>query len=164
MAYAFAYQNLGSWAGKFIIIFFWLALEYCFLKIPLNNNVVYLADALLLQPGWYNWTTYTGYLGTSLWILITNLLFYQAIFKKSGFNVYYFAAALLLVIVPIIYSMQVSYKGITHQQMAELYSFNVNGSYSEKYSKHGELVARTAAWVSLLIILLSFAKNYIRKK
>lgn len=164
VGYAFAHQNLGPRVGKFIIIFYWLGLEYLFLKLPWNSEFTFLANALKLQTDWYAWTIYTGYLGVSLWILLVNLIFYLAFFKPSGFNIYYFITALLLIVGPILYSFQGGLNGISYSQMMQLYGFAVKGSLPEKYSQQGELVARTAAWVSVLIILLSFVKNYTRKK
>lgn len=164
VGYAFAYKNLGTRLGKFTIIFFWLGLEYLALKLPLYPQVVYLADSLLLKPDWYSWTNYTGYLGVTLWILAANLLFYMGLFRSSGFNIYFFISALLFVVIPIIYSIQNENGVITYSHMMQLYGFASQGSLPEKYSQQGELVARTAAWVSVLIILLSFVKNYTRKK
>jgi hypothetical protein len=164
MGYVFAYKNLGARLGKFTIIFFWLGLEYLLLKLPWNNQVIYLADVLLLKPDWYSWTIYTGYLGVTLWILLANLLFYMSLFRAPGFNVYYFVGALLLVVAPIVYSLQVENSMITYSHMMQLYGFATKGSLPENYSQRGEFIARTAAWVSVLIILLSFVKNYTRKK
>lgn len=164
VGYAFAYKSLGTRLGKFTIIFFWLALEYLVLKLPWHTTVVYLADSLLLKPDWYTWTTHTGYLGVTLWILIANLLFYLGLFRPSGFNIYFFSGAILIVAGPIIYSLQNENRMITYSHMMQLYGIATKGSLPEKYSQQGELVARTAAWVSVLIILLSFVKNYTRKK
>jgi hypothetical protein len=164
VGYVFAYKTLGARLGKFTIIFFWLGLEYLLLKLPWSNNVIYLADVLLLKPDWYSWTCYTGYLGVTLWILLVNLLFYMSLFRASGFNAYFFVGALLLVVTPIIYSLQAESGMITYSHMMQLYGFGTKGSLPEKYSQQGEFIARTAAWVSVLIILLSFVKNYTRKK
>ncbi|MBX2914361.1 MAG: hypothetical protein KF856_03705 [Cyclobacteriaceae bacterium] len=164
VGYVFAYKSLGARLGKFTIIFFWLGLEYLLLKLPWNNKVVYLADVLLLKPDWYSWTSYTGYLGVTLWILLANLLFYMSLFRAAGFNVYFFIGGLLLVAVPIVYSLQVEGSMITYSHMMQLYGFAAKGSLPEKYSEQGEFIGRTAAWVSVLIILLSFVKNYTRKK
>jgi apolipoprotein N-acyltransferase len=164
VGYTFAYKSLGPRLGKFTIIFFWLGLEYLALKLPWNSTVVYLADSLLLKPNWYSWTVHTGYLGVTLWVLITNLLFYLGLFRASGFNLYYFIGAILFIALPIIYSLQVETGVITYSHMMQLYGFGTKDSLPEKYLQQGELVARTATWVSVLIILLSFVKNYTRKK
>jgi Isoprenylcysteine carboxyl methyltransferase (ICMT) family len=164
VGYAFAYKSLGPRLGKFTVIFFWLGLEYLALKLPWNTKVIYLADSLLLKPDWYNWTVHTGYLGITLWILIANLLFYRALFHTTGFNIYFFMGAILFVGLPILHSFQTETGVITYSHMMQLYGFGAKGALPEKYIQQGELVARTAAWVSVLIILLSFVKNYTRKK
>jgi hypothetical protein len=48
-------------------------------------------------------------------------------------------------------------------QMIALYS-NDAEVVIENYKNRGELITRTAAWVSVLIILLAFVKNKIKKK
>lgn len=164
VGYAFAYKNLGARLGKFTIIFFWLGLEYLVLKLPWHTKVVYLADSILLKPDWYTWTTHTGYLGVTLWILVANLLFYLGLFRSSGFNIYFLISAILLVAAPILYSLQNENSMITYSHMMQLYGSAPKGSLPQKYLQQGELIARTAAWVSVLIILLSFVKNYTRKK
>lgn len=163
VGYAFAYQNLGSRLGKFTLIFFWLGLEYAFLKLPWRNDFVFLSDALLIHPTWCAWNVYTGYLGGSVWILVVNLLFYLAVFQEDGFRVFIFIIALILIAAPILYSYQADEIATTRLDMLSVYS-NAAPQVSERYLKQGELAARTAAWISVLIILLAFVKNQTRKK
>ncbi|MEQ1586106.1 MAG: hypothetical protein ABL895_09525 [Cyclobacteriaceae bacterium] len=162
VGYSFAYQSLGSRLGKFTIIFFWLGAEYILLKLPWSEQTLFLADALQLQASWMKWTYHVGYLGASFWILVVNLIFYLTFFQKKEFNGYYFTAGIALIIVPILFSYQTETAGINHAEMITLYTQGFSGS--EKYLKQGELIARTAAWISVLIILLSFVKNQTRKK
>jgi apolipoprotein N-acyltransferase len=162
VGYSFAYQSLGNRLGKFTIIFFWLAAEYILLKLPWSEQTLFLADALQLQASWLKWTYHVGYLGASLWILVINLIFYLSFFQKKEFNGYYFAAGVTLVILPIFFSYQTEATGINRSEMIVLYT--QGSSESEKYFKQGELIARTAAWISVLIILLSLVKNQTRKK
>ncbi|MBL7860141.1 MAG: hypothetical protein JNJ65_03185 [Cyclobacteriaceae bacterium] len=163
VGYAFSYQNLGSRLGKFTIIFFWLGLEYAFLKLPWRNDFVFLSDALLILPTWCTWNVYTGYLGGSVWILVVNLLFYLSVFREGGFSTLIFIVALVLIAAPILYSYQTDESTITRLDMLSVYS-NTSPQVSEKYLKQSELAARTAAWISVLIILLAFVKNQTRKK
>ncbi len=163
VGYSFAYQSLGSRLGKFTIIFFWLALEYIFLKLPWTDQTIFLADVLKLQPNWLNWTYHFGYLGASLWILCVNLIFYKSFFYKKTFNGYLFFLAILMIATPIVISYQIETDGISREQMIALYSQKTIES-TDLYSKRGELVARTTAWISVLIILLSIVKNQTRKK
>ncbi len=163
VGYSFAYQSLGSRLGKFTIIFFWLALEYIFLKLPWVDQTIFLADAVRLQHNWLNWTHQFGYLGATLWILCVNLIFYMSFFNKRSFNVYLFILAIFMVAAPILISHQIDLNGISRDQMISLYSQDTMES-PDQYFKRGELVARTAAWISVLIILLSIVKKQTRKK
>jgi hypothetical protein len=161
LGYSFSYQSLGSRLGKFTIIFFWLGLEYILLKLPWREQTVFLADAIQLRPEWIKWNVYTGYLGSSLWILCTNLLLYVALFKGK-LNWYLLALTFICLTGPVIYSLIIKVESITRLQMISLYS-NVKVE-SVNYTKHGELVTRTAAWVSALILLLSIVKSQTKKK
>ncbi len=161
VGYSFAHQNLGSRLGKFTVIFFWLGLEFIFLNLPWRGQTIFLADSLSLVPGWANWTNHTGYLGISMWILSVNLVFYLSFFHKGTFNRYLFLLAILLIGTPIALSYLMDTLGVNRTQMISLYSYESNILQSKST---GELVARTATWVSVLIMLLSFVKNQTRKK
>lgn len=162
--YAFSYQSLGSRLGKFTIIFFWLGLEYLMLKLPWRNDFYFLADSLELQSSWWRWNAEVGYLSISIWVLIVNLIFYLAFFKSSSINWYFGVLAVLLVAGPIIYSIfYLDAPGLNREQMIVLYGGSTE-VVSGNYKNRGELIARTAAWVSILIILLAVVKNQIKKK
>jgi len=164
--YAFSYQSLGTRLGKFTIIFFWLALEYLMLKLPWRNDFFFLADTFQLQASWWKWNANLGYLASSLWVLIVNLIIYIALFKNSTINWLMVLFAFLLVTVPIVYSVYyIEIPGVNREQMIALYSnSSTNTTFSENYTNRAELVSRSAAWVSVLIILLALVKNKIKKK
>lgn len=162
--YAFSYQSLGSRLGKFTIIFFWLGLEYLMLKLPCRNDYYFLADSLELQASWWKWNADIGYLSISIWVLVVNLIFYLAFLKSSSINWYFGVLAVLLVAGPIIYSIfYLDAPGLNREQMIVLYGGGTE-VVSGNYKNRGELIARTAAWVSILIILLAVVKNQIKKK
>lgn len=161
IGYSFAYQNLGSRLGKFTVIFFWLGLEFIILNLPWYNQSVFLADSLSLVPNWIHWTYHTGYLGASLWILSVNLVFYLSFFQKGILNPYLFILAILLIAIPIGLSYKMEDLGVNRAQMISLYSNESNILHAKSV---GELVARTASWISVLIVLLTFVKNKTKKK
>lgn len=162
--YAFAYQNLGNRIGKFTIIFFWLGLEYLMLKLPWRNDFIFLADALQLQANWWKWNIELGYLAGSLWILITNLIFYIAFFKSSLINWTMIILGTILVAGPIMYAiLYLDTTGINRDWMIALYN-GENDIINENYKNRGELITRSSAWVSVLIILLALVKNKTKKK
>lgn len=162
--YAFSYQSLGSRLGKFTIIFFWLGLEYLMLKLPWRNDFYFLADALELKTAWWKWNIDLGYLGISIWILTVNLIFYLAFLKSSSINWFLLVLAVLLIAGPVIYSIYyLDVSGVNRDQMIALYS-NGDEAVSENYKNRGELITRSSAWVSVLILLLAVVKNKIKKK
>lgn len=161
LAYSFAYQNLGNNLGKFILIFFWLGLEYALLKLPWRNEVIFLADAVILKKDWLNWTTYTGYLGSTLWILCTNLLLYMTIFKGK-WSILCLVLTLLALLGPVVISYFISVHAVNRGEMITLYTHG--NSMTTSYSKQGELIPRTAAWISVLILLIAFVKTQTKKK
>jgi apolipoprotein N-acyltransferase len=161
LGYSFCYQNLGSRLGKFTIIFFWLALEYLLLKLPWREQSIFLADAVQLKTEWLGWSSRTGYLGASLWILCTNLLVYIAVFKGKV-NWYLVAVSVIFLTGPVIYSYSISVSGVSRAQMISLYS--IGKVETSSYFGRGELVSRTAAWISVLILLMALVKNQTKKK
>jgi hypothetical protein len=161
LGYSFSYQSLGSRLGKFTIIFFWLALEYLLLKLPWREQSIFLADAVQFKTEWLRWSSKTGYLGASLWILCTNLLIYIA-FLKGKVNWYFAALSIICLVGPVIYSYPISTVGISRGEMISLYSNGKAGAIL--YIKQGELVSRTAAWISILILLIALVKNQTKKK
>jgi hypothetical protein len=162
VGYAFAYQSLGSRLGKFTIVIFWLGIEYILLKTPFRHQIVFLSDALQLHPSWQRWTIYTGYLGSSLWILIINLFIYLGLLKAEKINWYWVGLSIFCIAGPILFSLLGETSLVTRTNMLNLYDGEVK-SLPTEYLEHGELIPRTAAWVAGLILLLSLIKNKTKK-
>jgi hypothetical protein len=135
--------------------------EYLLLKLMIEKNPVFLADILASKPMWTRWNIYTGYTGTSLWILLTNLLFYQVFFKEQKINWLFLIFGVTMVLAPIIYSLNISSQALTRDDVVSLYAMpEANRS---NYSQHGELISRTGAWVSVLIIIFTLLKGQLKK-
>lgn len=161
LGYTFAHQQLGERLGKFTILFFWVGLEYLLLKLLWRSNSLFLSEVMSSHANWTRWTLHTGFLGITLWILIVNLLAYFSFFR-AGFNIYWLVATLITLIAPVVYSYYYQKAdGINHEQMIALYS---HAEVTGTYAKHGELVSRTGAWISIVILLLSFVKTQTKKK
>lgn len=163
VGYSFSYKNLGPRLGKFTVIFFWLGLEYLFLALPWKEQTIFLADSLSLYPYWTKWTQHVGYLGISLWILIVNLVFYLSFFQTKSIRVYLFILAIVLIILPPLLSYQMDTPGINRLQMISHYTLETNILDAQNL-RQGEVVAKTSAWVSVLVVLLSFVKYQTQKK
>lgn len=162
VAHAWVGQILGVRSGKITIILFWLSVEYLLLKVNPDNGV-FLADILRIQPAWTRWNVQTGYLGSSLWILIVNWVMYQTFLTVGEIRWVRFLVAMLLLLGPILYSYQLSNSPITHQEMVNLYAQTPSGS-DVGYLANGEFIVRTAAWISTLILLFTFVKSQTTKR
>jgi hypothetical protein len=158
----FSRAALGQRLGKLPLLLFWLGLEYTLLKFSLGEQVTFLADGFLLQESWWRWTGVTGYLGISLWVLLSNWLFYLS-FLQRGWNPLAFAGFVLVVAGPLAYSLTGNFSPIQRNDMLTFYA-GTGPSPDVNYAEKGEWIPRTAAWVSVLIILFATVKNNITKK
>lgn len=161
LGHAWLVQVLGSRAGKITIILFWLALEYVFLILKPDSSF-YLADALRLQPTWTRWNIHTGYLGSSCWILLVNACAYNTYFSRSGFHWPWLAGCVILLLGPITYSFFLDMAPISRSVMVSVYGGRMIVP-DVAYLAHGEWVVRTAAWLSILILLYTFVKKQTKK-
>jgi hypothetical protein len=160
IGFAFIHENLGARTGKFIIIFIWLGLEYLIIKLQWPAKAFFLADSLSNWPSWFRWNSETGYLGASAWILASNWLVYTGVLR-NGLNWPLIILAVIVIAGPMVYSLTIEAKPIFRETMMELYSREA--ALTKGYAAKGELVARTCAWVSVLILLFAGVKSRISK-
>jgi hypothetical protein len=161
VGFTFVRQSLGARVGKIPLILFWLALEYLFLKLHFTNQVLFLADTLQLKKEWYAWTDQTGYLGLSLWILMVNFVLYLGSFQQ-GIRVPYLVLFIVLLIAPIIYSYTLTNESVLSRPAMEALYYT-NQSEMPVYQDRGEWISRTAAWISVLIVLFAIVKHNTSK-
>lgn len=161
LAYTYSRRGLGKRLGKLALILFWLTLEYLMLKFFADSRIFFLADAVYLKTDWLRWTATTGYLGASLWILLANFFLYIGLFQ-NGLRLPYLIVFLIVIVGPILYSYTLQSNYATRLEMLLLYMNN--SSSAEGYAARGEWIPRTAAWISVLILLSAVVKDNIRKK
>lgn len=155
-------RSLGQGAGLLAIVLFWLALEYAGLKIA-PEHTIFLSDLMRLKPDWVRWNASTGYLGASLWILLCNALLFKAWFADVKFNWMFLFLFAIAVISPIVYSYTLAGSAVEKAQMIQFYQNDMEG-LSLAYMKRGEWIPRTAAWVSVLMLLYSFVMKKTARK
>jgi apolipoprotein N-acyltransferase len=160
--YSWVRQVLGPRAGKITIILLWMSLEYIILKL-FNADAVFLADALKTKVDWMKWDQYTGYLGGTLWILMTNWLAYQALLSEKPFQWHFIILMVLFVAAPMIYSTTLAGEPVSRNTMTNFYS-DKSGLQDVMYLARGELMVRTAAWLSTLILLFTFVKSQTKRR
>jgi hypothetical protein len=161
-AYIFIQRWTSDGLNKFGLILLILGMEYILLKFMTDNNPVFMADLFKYKMTWTRWNIFTGYTGATLWILLTNLLFYHGLFKSEKINLVICVLAVLIILVPLVYSLNSSNAALTKADVLNFYSGRAE--YHSAYSEHGELISRTGAWVSLLILIFTVIKTMTKKK
>ncbi len=157
--YYFARKPLGQRFGVFTLALFWMAGEYLVLKIAPTEQYFFLADTLYEKTNWLDWTSMTGYLGASCWILLSNMFVYFS-FLREGLQPKYVLLLLIVILGPIFYSYISSDAYLPRLDMISLYNDADSGA---DYATSGEWVARTAAWTSVLVVLSAFVKSKTQK-
>lgn len=157
----FLLQRWTNRVNKFALIIFVVGMEYIFLKLAHAFNPVFLADLLQNRADWTRWNVFTGYAGSTLWILVTNLVLYHALFTPKKINWILCILAALIIVLPISYSLNIEGKAITKLDVINLYFHDT--SVNSRYSEQGELISRTGAWVSVLIIIFTLIKGLTKK-
>lgn len=161
VSHAWVRQVLGVRSGKITLVLFWLTAEYLALKL-IPGRGIFLADSLTSLEGWLRWNVHTGYLGSSLWILLVNVCVYESLLKTKGIQWAWAIFGGLLFAGPILYSIGLSNSPISRDLMIKLYA-NKAIEADVIYLARGELVVRTAAWLSVLILLFTFVRQQTRK-
>ncbi len=77
LGYRIAKERMGKTTGYFALIVYWLTFEYIHQRWELSWPWLTLGNAFAGHPDWVQWYEYTGTLGGSLWILLTNIAVYR---------------------------------------------------------------------------------------
>jgi len=139
-----------------------IGIEYFLLKLSLGSWITFLADAVQDRTAWTRWNIYTGYLGATAWILWVNLLFYQALFKNEKINWFLVILAIVAILLPVLYSFDLTNNAVTKEQVVRFYK-DEDSRLNEPYILYGELISRTGAWLSILIIIFTFVRAKTKK-
>src|SRR5688572_7971075 len=139
-----------------------IGVEYVLLKLSLGSWITFLADAVQEKTAWTRWNIYTGYLGSTAWIVLVNLLFYQALFKKEKISWFLIILAIAAILLPVLYSIDLTNNALTKEQVMRFYRGD-NSGLTNPYLLYGELISRTGAWLSILIIIFTFVRAKTKK-
>lgn len=107
---------IGQKEGYIGFVFYWLALEYFHLNWDFSFPWLNLGNVFSTTPSIIQWYSYSGTLGGTLWILLSNLLVFKIIYnlfiKKEKFRIQTPLIWLLsvLIVLPLTYSI-ISYIG-----------------------------------------------------
>ena len=104
--FSWAKRQLSSkLASYFALVSFWIAFEYLHLNWILTWPWLTLGNGFASYYNWVQWYEYTGVMGGTLWVLVANILTYEAI-RKARIEFILLFIASLLIIVPILISFQ----------------------------------------------------------
>ncbi len=107
LGFKFCRKYLGPKRGWFALLFFWLGYEWFHQNWELTWPWLLLGNVFAEQISWVQWYEFTGVQGGTLWVLLSNILFFEwlisirekmsvAAFKQGSF-----VRFLLIVLLPI---------------------------------------------------------------
>jgi hypothetical protein len=159
-------RNLKNSFGLFTLLILWLAFDYAILLVAPDLSQYFVFKALEQNASII--TSSTGFMGTTLWGLSSNLLVVFVLFDPSAKNGVKFRwlsliYVLILITAPLwivaIWGSDV--EGITWQQMYN--SYIDSSSDNSTYLLNAEWLGRTSAWVAILLVIYSLVKLKIKK-
>jgi len=77
------FENKKGWG---ILLFYWITWEYFHLNWELTWSWLNLGNVFASQYKWIQWYEYTGTLGGTVWVIVTNILVFRALqyaFQKN---------------------------------------------------------------------------------
>ncbi len=81
--FQFTTRHLGKSVGYVALLAYWVSMEHVHLRWELSFPWLNLGNGFACWPEWVQWYAYTGALGGTVWILITNLLLFHCISSKK---------------------------------------------------------------------------------
>lgn len=102
MFYHYTSKRCSATISGIILVSGWLAAEYIYLNGEISFPWLLLGNGFANDTWAIQWYEYTGALGGSLWVLVSNLILFHAIKRRSDRQLWYGFAA--WVVIPIILS------------------------------------------------------------
>ena len=136
-------RQFGELSGLFALLVFWLTFEFLQHNWTLQWPWLTLGNGLANSVKIIQWYEFTGILGGSLWILISNVLVFlvvKQLLEKRFFNAAKFAFyTLLLVGIPGCLSLSIYSKSVEKGSILEMIVLQPNiDPYTEKFSGMNE--------------------------
>ncbi|MBK7098824.1 MAG: apolipoprotein N-acyltransferase [Sphingobacteriales bacterium] len=118
MVYFFTKKRFNTFWGSVAFISYWITFEYLHQNWDLSWPWLTLGNAFATHPDWVQWYEYTGTTGGTLWVLVANLIMFNAfrLYRIEGRSTQYFKNILAFILVlcfPIFLSWLVSKKSLT---------------------------------------------------
>ena len=128
--------RLGDKIGYLSLILYWTAFEYLHLNWSLSWTWLTFGNGLAAFYGWIQWYEFTGVLGGSLWILLSNVFLFSIIKAPQHYNYKKLFAWLMLIILPVCLSKIIeSQYNVNNQKQKSVVVVQPNiDPYNEKFS------------------------------
>lgn len=115
MLYHRVRKRIGVQWSYVLFICFWLSFEFIHSNWELSWSWLTLGNAFADAPGVVQWYEYTGVFGGSLWVLLMNILIYEALkrFAEKAKQVYLRNILIIIsaAVLPVIISYAIKYPG-----------------------------------------------------
>lgn len=159
--------KFGKLLGYISLIVFWIAFEYLHMRWDLAWPWLTLGNGLSRFPYFIQWYEYTGHLGGSLWILIMNILIFEAINpflhkdEKRSIKSTSLIAAIIVFILPIIISLFIytDYKESGPTKNVVVVQPNID-PYNEKFD-YGTIDSQMNKLISLSALGVDSTTDYL---
>lgn len=103
-----------------MLIVFWVAFEKIHLTWEFTWPWLTLGNSFALQTHWIQWYEYTGHLGGSIWIWLTNIFIFSVIFvEHKNSNLSRWIKPILVIAIPIFFSFMVEYVNNARESTAK---------------------------------------------
>ncbi|HSH52739.1 MAG TPA: hypothetical protein VK982_13525, partial [Bacteroidales bacterium] len=134
-------RKLGAKFGQFALIVYWIGFEYFYLNAEISWPWLNLGNGLAKDIKLIQWFEYTGTLGGTLWILLTNLMLFSLIqtyfiYKINRPFIIKSIGLIILILIPIITSLTLfnNYKEEGKEYTIAVLQPNID-PYNEKFSE-----------------------------
>src|SRR5688572_11201641 len=140
LGFYFAKKKLGKKLGYVALIVFWVAFEYLHMRWDLSWPWLTLGNGFAGWPRMIQWYEFTGVLGGSVWILVVNILLFEALaslFSGKLIQQYKKMSILagIVIAIPMLYSIirYYTYKETINPVNIAVIQPNID-PYNEKFS------------------------------
>ncbi|QSE98734.1 hypothetical protein [Fulvivirga lutea] len=144
-----------------IMVAFWLGGHYLLLK--LNPVWAVYFPFINLDGIFTQWTDHTGLMGITAWVLFANIIIAKSIYNPKGNLLIQISPsvliALVIVAIPAFISVFLNDAPVVNfdHMVAFYYGADIT-EISQQYAERGEWLARTCAWLSVLVLIYSLVK------
>ncbi len=166
----FAYWLTDKYAknrlGLFTIVIFYTGMEYVSMIFVPDYSHLVLGNAITAFPAIQRWNPQLGITGVSAWILLANIAVYFIFFRdlaifRGLFRWRTLLLSTILISIPGILSYWFYDPSITVLNADMVSDGFRNVISSGKFDEAGEIMGRTCAWVTILIVLYGLVKRKV---